>query len=71
MGKPFQPKKRLTNGENPAIIRLFAYTRRDAMPLLDQDLPARAQQGDENALAAEAFADVFDRFLVVHLFSPH
>ena len=22
------------------------------MPLLDQDLPARAQQGDENALAA-------------------
>ena len=49
---PFQPKKRLTNGENPAIIRLFAYTRRDAMPLLDQDLPARAQQGDENALAA-------------------
>ena len=26
---------------------------------------------DENALAAEAFADVFDRFLVVHLFSPH
>ena len=39
--------------------------------MIEAELPARAQQGDENALAAEAFADVFDRFLVVHLFSPH